>query len=109
MDKSRHYNDVVVRQFTIMTVSSVIIAFLAMAVATPLGLFSAIYLTEYSGLRFRKIIKPILEILAGIPTVVYGYFALTFVTPCWIKPSHSATPRDTSMILPSWLSITGLW
>ncbi|MEM8689265.1 MAG: phosphate ABC transporter permease subunit PstC [Pseudomonadota bacterium] len=57
------------------------IAFLAMSVATPLGLFSAIYLTEYSGPRFRKTIKPILEILAGIPTVVYGFFAVLVVAP----------------------------
>ncbi len=57
------------------------IAFLAMAVATPLGLFSAIYLTEYSGTRFRKTIKPMLEVLAGIPTVVYGFFAVLVVAP----------------------------
>ena len=57
------------------------IAFLAMMVATPLGLFSAIYLTEYSGSTFRKTIKPILEMLAGIPTVVYGFFAVLVVAP----------------------------
>ncbi len=50
-------------------------------VAVPLGLASAIYLSEYAPDRVRQIIKPILEVLAGIPTVVYGYFALTFVTP----------------------------
>lgn len=53
----------------------------AMVVAIPLGLASAIYLSEYASIRVRKILKPLLEILAGIPTVVYGYFALTFVTP----------------------------
>ncbi len=57
------------------------IALLAMLVAAPLGLFSAIYLTEYSGPRFRKTIKPLLEVLAGIPTVVYGFFAATTVAP----------------------------
>ncbi|NNF78432.1 MAG: phosphate ABC transporter permease subunit PstC [Rhizobiales bacterium] len=57
------------------------IALLAMLVAAPLGLFSAIYLTEYSGPRFRKIIKPMLEVLAGIPTVVYGFFAVLVVAP----------------------------
>lgn len=60
---------------------SLLIAFGAAAVALPLGLLSAIYLSEYAHARTRKIVKPVLEILAGIPTVVYGYFALTFVTP----------------------------
>jgi phosphate transport system permease protein len=50
-------------------------------VALPIGLACAVYLSEYASQRARDIVKPILEILAGIPTVVYGYFALTFVTP----------------------------
>ena len=54
---------------------------LAMLVAIPLGLSVAIYLSEYASQRVRNILKPILELLAGIPTVVYGYFALTFMTP----------------------------
>ena len=53
----------------------------AMAVALPLGLGVAIYLAEYASERVRETLKPILEVLAGIPTVVYGYFALTVVTP----------------------------
>ncbi|NNE07922.1 MAG: phosphate ABC transporter permease subunit PstC [Gemmatimonadetes bacterium] len=53
----------------------------ASLIALPLGLGSAIYLSEYASERVRNIIKPVLEILAGIPTVVYGYFALTFITP----------------------------
>lgn len=53
----------------------------AMLVALPLGLLSAIYLAEYAPDRVRRVIKPVLEVLAGIPTVVYGYFALLFVTP----------------------------
>ncbi len=53
----------------------------AMIVALPLGLFTAIYLSEYASLRVRSFLKPILEVLAGVPTVVYGYFALTFMTP----------------------------
>ncbi|WP_084397665.1 phosphate ABC transporter permease subunit PstC [Henriciella aquimarina] len=57
------------------------IAFLAMLVAAPIGLLSAIYLSEYASPRFRSIVKPILELLAGIPTVVYGFFALQFVAP----------------------------
>ncbi|HEB65106.1 MAG TPA: phosphate ABC transporter permease subunit PstC, partial [Chloroflexi bacterium] len=54
---------------------------IAMLVALPLGLSIAIYLSEYASRRARNVLKPILEVLAGIPTVVYGYFALTFVTP----------------------------
>lgn len=60
---------------------SLLIAFGAAAVALPIGLLSAIYLSEYAHRKTRAIIKPVLEILAGVPTVVYGYFALTFVTP----------------------------
>jgi phosphate transport system permease protein len=56
-------------------------AVLAMVVALPLGLMSAIYLSEYAPDKFRRVVKPVLEVLAGIPTVVYGYFALLFVTP----------------------------
>jgi len=55
--------------------------FFAMLIAIPLGLSVAIYLSEYATPRARQILKPILEVLAGIPTVVYGYFALTFMTP----------------------------
>jgi phosphate transport system permease protein len=50
-------------------------------VALPVGLAAAIYLSEYASERARRILKPMLEILAGIPTVVYGYFAITFITP----------------------------
>ncbi len=53
----------------------------AMAIAIPLGLAVAIYLSEYATIKVRNTLKPILEVLAGIPTIVYGYFALTFVTP----------------------------
>ena len=53
----------------------------AAVIAIPLGLASAIYLSEYASDRVRAWVKPVLELLAGIPTVVYGYFALTFVTP----------------------------
>jgi phosphate transport system permease protein len=53
----------------------------AMLVAVPLGLSVAIYLSEFASPRVRLLIKPILEVLAGIPTIVYGYFALTFMTP----------------------------
>jgi phosphate transport system permease protein len=60
---------------------TVLVATGSMIVALPLGLLAAIYMSEYASERVRKIIKPILEVLAGIPTVVYGYFALLFVTP----------------------------
>ena len=54
---------------------------IAILVAVPLGMSAAIYLSEYASPRVRSILKPVLEILAGIPTVVYGYFALLFVSP----------------------------
>ena len=54
---------------------------IAMLVAVPLGLCVAIYLSEYATERARSLLKPVLEVLAGVPTVVYGYFALTFMTP----------------------------
>jgi phosphate transport system permease protein len=54
---------------------------IGMLIALPLGLFVAIYLSEYASNRARNLIKPVLEVLAGIPTVVYGFFALTFITP----------------------------
>ncbi len=60
---------------------TIISSAIAMLVAIPVGMMSAIYLSEYASERVRKILKPILEILAGIPTIVYGFFALTFVTP----------------------------
>jgi phosphate transport system permease protein len=58
-----------------------LVSLIAMAVALPMGLLSAIYLSEYASDGVRRVVKPVLEILAGVPTVVYGYFALLFVTP----------------------------
>lgn len=55
--------------------------FIAIVVALPIGLMSAIYLSEYAPHRVQKVCKPMLEILAGVPTIVYGFFAFTFVTP----------------------------
>jgi phosphate transport system permease protein len=54
---------------------------IAMVIALPAGLLTAIYLSEYSESHIRRVVRPVLEILAGVPTVVYGYFALQFVTP----------------------------
>ena len=53
----------------------------AMLVALPLGFLTAIFLSEYAPRRLRAVLKPVLEVLAGVPTVVYGFFALTFITP----------------------------
>ncbi|MBQ0799435.1 MAG: phosphate ABC transporter permease subunit PstC [Porticoccaceae bacterium] len=60
---------------------TLLVTFGAAVIAIPIGLASAIYLSEYASDRVRSIVKPILELLAGIPTVVYGFFALTFITP----------------------------
>ena len=57
------------------------VTFIAIVVAVPFGIGSAIYLSEYASEKIRRTIKPILEVLAGVPTIVYGFFALTFVTP----------------------------
>ncbi|MFQ5423755.1 MAG: phosphate ABC transporter permease subunit PstC [Phycisphaerae bacterium] len=58
----------------------------ALALAVPIGVGTALFLSEYASARFRGIAKPLLEILAGIPTVVYGFIALTFVTPYCLQP-----------------------
>jgi phosphate transport system permease protein len=60
---------------------TVLVSSIAMLVALPMGLLSAIYLSEYAPGQVRRFVKPVLEVLAGVPTVVYGYFALMFVTP----------------------------
>ena len=64
-----------------LVMGTVLVSAIAMVVALPFGLLSAIYLSEYAPAGLRRIVKPVLEVLAGIPTVVYGYFALLFVTP----------------------------
>lgn len=65
--------------------ATIVVTLLSMVVAVPLGLMSAIYLSEYASPRMRAILKPILELLAGIPTIIYGFFALTFITPEILK------------------------
>ena len=65
-----------------------LISAIAMAVAVPLGLMSAVYLSEYAGKRFRTVAKPLIEVLAGIPTVVYGFFAALTVAP-WVRDMGS--------------------
>jgi phosphate transport system permease protein len=74
---------------------TLLIAAIAMAVAIPIGLFSAIYLTEYAGDRFRSVIKPVLEMLAGVPTVVYGFFAVLTVAPA-LREAGAAIGLDVA-------------
>ena len=73
-----------------LVVSTLEVALLGLVVAVPLGLLAAIYLSEYASVRTRTIIKPMLEILAGIPTIVLGFFALNFITPELLKPLISS-------------------
>jgi phosphate transport system permease protein len=70
-------------------IGTLIVTVIAMLIATPVGLASAIYLAEYASPRVRRVVKPILEILAGIPSVVLGFFALTVITPSVIRPLFS--------------------
>lgn len=82
-------------QFDIGTIvtGTLIVAGIGMVVATPLGIGAAIYLAEYASPRTRRILKPILEVLAGIPSVVLGFFALTVISPTLIDPvCPGATP-----------------
>ena len=72
------------------------IAFVAMLIAVPIGLFAAIYMAEYASRQIRSVVKPLLEILAGIPTIVYGFFALITIGPFF---------RDFSASL--WGALTG--
>ncbi len=79
-------------------VTSIYVAAIATIVAVPLGVGSAIYLSEYASEPFRKVIKPILELLAGIPTVVLGFFALYSVTPA-LKDVGALSQFQTFSIL----------
>jgi phosphate transport system permease protein len=71
--------------FVPLLTATLIVSAIAAVVAFPLGLGTAIYLSEFASARVRKIVKPTLEVLAGIPTVVFGYFALLFVTPSLLQ------------------------
>ena len=77
--------------------ATLITSCIAMCVAVPLGLGVAIYLSEYATPRARSFLKPILEVLAGIPTVVYGFFALTFMTPLLRSTFGSGTVEIYNM------------
>ena len=64
-----------------LVIGTLLVTGIAVLVAVPVGLGSAIYLSEYASPRTRRIVKPILEVLVGVPTIVFGFFALTFITP----------------------------
>ncbi len=76
-------------------VGTLLISFIAMLVAAPVGLMSAIYLSEYASNKVRSIVKPLLEILAGIPTVVYGFFAALTVAP-WVRQMGEGLGLDVA-------------
>ncbi len=71
---------------------TMVVSVIALIVAVPVGLAAAIYLSMYANPKVRSVIKPTLEVLAGIPTVVFGYFALTFVTPEIVQRFNSDVP-----------------
>jgi len=73
--------------------SSLIVTGVAMLVALPVGLGAAMYLSEYAAPRIRSVLKPVLEVLAGIPSVVLGFFALTFISPEIIQPIFDGSQR----------------
>ena len=78
-------------RFDLITIvmGSVLMGSIAMLVAVPLGLGTAVYLSEFAPTRVRKILKPIVEVLAGIPSVIVGYFALKFIAPNIVDPIFS--------------------
>ncbi len=78
-------------------VGSLIVTVIAMVVATPIGIGVAIYLSEYASPRVRRVLKPLVEVLAGVPSVVIGFFALTVVAPEVIQRIWDATPQQTLM------------
>jgi phosphate transport system permease protein len=83
-------------QFDLRTVivGTILVAVIAMVIAVPIGLGAAIYLSEYAGPRVRRLLKPSLEILAGIPSVVLGFFALTVISPEVIRRIFTDAPQS---------------
>ncbi len=91
-------------------VSSVIVTVVAMLVAGPLGLGSAIYLSEYASRRTRSILKPVLEVLAGVPSVVLGFFALFFISPQLIERiGRNAWLLIGALIIVTYAAVVALW
>ena len=88
-------------------VGSVWVAAIALTVAIPLGLGAAFFLSEYASPRVRRIVKPVLEVLAGIPTVVFGFFALNFVNPNLVAKLWPVGDVGTYSILAAGL-VTGI-
>jgi phosphate transport system permease protein len=78
-----------------LVLGTLMVTLIAMLVATPIGLGSAIYLAEYATPRARRTIKPVLEVLAGIPSVVLGFFALTFINPTIVQGIFPEAPAFT--------------
>lgn len=76
-------------------VASLLVTGIGLAVATPVGLGSAVYLSEYASPRVRRIVKPVIEVLAGIPSVVVGFFVLSFVSPDMIQKVVDDAPKQT--------------
>ena len=77
--------------------ATALISGIALAVAFPIGLLTAIYLSEYAPSSLRSTVKPILEVLAGIPTVVFGFFAISFISPVIVKPLFQAETNFTAL------------
>lgn len=84
-------------------VGTLVVTLVAMAVATPLGLGAAVYLAEYANSRARKILKPIIEVLAGIPSVVLGFFALRWISPNLVQ--NLITDADGQSLLSAGLGV----
>mgnify|MGYP003327546012 FL=1 len=87
-------------RFDLLTIvsGSIIVSAVAMVVAVPLGLGAAVYLSEYASARTRRWLKPVLEVLAGVPSVVFGFFALRVLGPDLIKPLFG-TAQNTSLLV----------
>lgn len=84
-------------------VGSIVMGLVAMVVAVPLGLGTAIYLSEFAPSKVRNVVKPIIEVLAGIPSVVVGYFALRFIAPDLVEPLLN--PATTQNMLAAGIAI----
>lgn len=78
-----------------LVVGSLLVTVVGMALAVPIGLAAAIYLSEYASKRVRRVLKPTLEVLAGIPSVVIGFFTLTFIAPEVVQNLRDGTPQQT--------------
>ena len=77
--------------------ATALIATLALSVAFPLGILTAVYLSEYAPETVRTVVKPVIEVLAGIPTVVYGFFAISFISPNIIRPIFDSETIFTAL------------